>query len=102
MKMIPMCRGQATWSVCGRQKGAALMGANPADRGLLTSNFHLMTEQNKLAVSLGISGADVHDSLGLESLVRGIAPIRSRRGRPRRRRPAKLHPEKGYDCDHLR
>ncbi|MFH9330374.1 transposase, partial [Streptomyces althioticus] len=28
-------------------------------------------------------------------------PIRSRRG-PRRRRPAKLHADKGYDYDHLR
>jgi hypothetical protein len=32
-------------------------------------------------------------------LVRGIPPIRSGRG-PRRRRPAKLHTDKGYD--HLR
>ncbi|AMM10995.1 putative transposase [Streptomyces albidoflavus] len=28
-------------------------------------------------------------------------PIRSRRG-PHRRRLAKLHADKGYDCDHLR
>jgi transposase len=33
--------------------------------------------------------------------VRGIPPIRSRRG-PRRRRPAKLHADKGYDYDYLR
>jgi transposase len=43
----------------------------------------------------------MHDSLGLPPLVRGIPPIRSRRG-PRRRRPAKLHADKGYDYDHLR
>jgi transposase len=34
-------------------------------------------------------------------LVQGIPPIRSRRGR-RRRRPGKLHGDKGYDYDHLR
>jgi len=34
-------------------------------------------------------------------LVRGIPPIRSRRGR-RRRRPGKLHGDKGYDYQHLR
>ncbi|MFG2639222.1 transposase, partial [Streptomyces sp. NPDC048362] len=34
-------------------------------------------------------------------LVKGIPPIRSRRG-PRRRRPAKLHADKGYDYAHLR
>ena len=33
--------------------------------------------------------------------MRGIPPIRSRRG-PRRRRPGKLHRDKGYDDDHLR
>jgi hypothetical protein len=43
----------------------------------------------------------MHDSLGLKPLVRGIPPIRSRRG-PRRRQPAKLHADKGDDYDHLR
>lgn len=33
--------------------------------------------------------------------MRGIPSIRSRCG-PRRRRPAKLHADKGYDYDHLR
>jgi len=41
-----------------------------------------------------ISAANTHDSQGLERLVRGIPPIRSRRG-PRRRRPAKLHADNG-------
>lgn len=43
----------------------------------------------------------MHDSQGPEPLVRGNPPIRSRRG-PRRRRPAKLHADKGYDYDYLR
>ena len=42
-----------------------------------------------------------HPRQGLERLVRGIPPIRPRRG-PRRRRSAKLHGDKGYDYDHLR
>lgn len=50
---------------------------------------------------MGISAANCHESLGLQPLVRGIPPVRSRRG-PRRRRPAKLHADKGYDYDHLR
>jgi transposase len=37
----------------------------------------------------------------LVPLVTGIPPIRSRRG-PRRRRPAKLRADKGYDQDELR
>lgn len=34
-------------------------------------------------------------------LVRGIPPIRSRRG-PRPSRPGNLHGDKGYDYQHLR
>ncbi|MFE1987442.1 IS5 family transposase [Streptomyces mirabilis] len=100
-------RGKLDWSRCaiatsvsGRQKGP-LTGPNPTDRGKSGSKIHLITDRNGLPLSLGISGANMHDSLGLEPLVRGIPPIRSRRG-PRRRRPAKLHADKGYDYDHLR
>ncbi|GAA2437703.1 hypothetical protein GCM10010191_60840 [Actinomadura vinacea] len=52
-------------------------------------------------MSVGISAANTHDKLALQPLVRGIAPVRSRRG-PRRRRPAKLHGDKGYDFTDLR
>lgn len=42
----------------------------------------------------------MHDTQALIPQVKGIPPIRSRRGR--RRRPGKLHADKGYDYDHLR
>jgi transposase len=45
--------------------------------------------------------ANTHDSLALIPPVQAIPAIRSRRG-PRRRRPAKLHADKGYDYPHLR
>lgn len=54
-----------------------------------------------MPLSVGISAVNTHDKLALEPLVRGIAPIRSRRG-PRRRRPAKLHGDKLYDYPDLR
>jgi hypothetical protein len=38
------------------------------------------TERTGLPISVAISGATTHDSLALEPLVRGIPPIRSRRG----------------------
>ncbi len=63
--------------------------------------IHLIVDRNGLPLSIGISGANLHDSQALELLVRGIPPIRSRRG-PRRRRPTKLHGDKGYDYSHLR
>ncbi len=49
--------------------------------------MHLITDRNGVSLSLGISDASLHDSLGPQPLVRGIPPIRSRRC-PRRRRPA--------------
>ncbi len=58
--------------------------------------MHVICDRNGLPISVGISGANLHDSQALVPLMRGIPPIRSRFG-PRRRRPAKLHADKGYD-----
>lgn len=63
-----------------RGKRGPLTGPNPTDRGKAGSKIHLLTDRNGLPLSLGISGANMHDSQGLEPLVRGIPPIRSRRG----------------------
>lgn len=82
-------------------KRGQLTGPNPTGRGKLGSKIHLVTDRNGLPLSLGISGANLHDSQALEPLIRGIPPICSRRG-PRRRRPGKLHADKGYDYDGLR
>jgi hypothetical protein len=71
------------------------------DRGKYGSKIHLITERSGLPLSVGVPGANVHDSQALIPLVQGIPPIRSRRGR-RRRKPGKLHGDKGYDYDHLR
>ncbi|WP_406340582.1 IS5 family transposase [Streptomyces sp. NBC_01578] len=71
------------------------------DRGKYGSKIHLITERTGLPLSVAISGANLHDSQALIPLVQGIPPIRSRRGR-RRRKPAKLHADKGYDYSHLR
>ncbi|SEG91983.1 Transposase DDE domain-containing protein [Thermomonospora echinospora] len=88
-----------------RQRASAqrgdLTGPNRLDRGKNGSKIHLITERTGLPISVAISAANLHDSQVLQPLIRGIPPIRSRRG-PRRRRPAKLHGDKGYDYDHLR
>ncbi len=78
-----------------------LTGLNPVDRGKYGSKIHLITERTGLPLSVGIYGANAHDRQALIPLVKGIPPIRSRRG-PRRRRPGKLHADKGYDYLHLR
>ncbi|WP_419249248.1 IS5 family transposase [Streptomyces luteogriseus] len=101
-------RGELDWSRCAIDsvnmralKKGDLTGPNPVDRGKYGSKIHLVTERTGLPLSVGISGANTHDSQALIPLVRRIPPIRSRRGR-RRRRLGKLHGDKGYDYDHLR
>lgn len=77
----------------GPQRGQ-LTGPNPTDRGKKGSKIHLLVDRQGLPLSIGISAANLHDSQALIPLVRGIPPIHSRRG-PRRRRPGKLHADKG-------
>ena len=45
---------------------------------------------------MALTGANVHDSKVLAELVDSIVPVRGKRGRPRKR-PGKLHADKGYD-----
>ncbi|MFJ6493589.1 IS5 family transposase [Streptomyces californicus] len=100
-------RGELDWSRCAidsvnmRALKGDLTGPNPVDRGKYGSKIHLITERSRLPISVGISGANLHDSQALIPLVKGIPPIRSRRGR-RRRKPDKLHADKGYDYSYLR
>jgi transposase len=60
------------------------------------TRIYLLTDRAGLPLSVGISGGQHPRQTVLEPLVRGIAPIRSRRGARRRRRPAKPHGDKGY------
>ncbi|WP_241485167.1 IS5 family transposase [Nocardiopsis potens] len=101
-------RGELDWSRCAVDsvnmralKGGDLTGPNPVDRGKKGAKIHLITDRTGLPISMAISGANLHDSQALQPLVRAIPPIRSRRGR-RRRKPGKLHGDKGYDYTHLR
>ncbi len=48
-----------------------------------------------------LTGANTHDVKAALSTVQSIPPIQGRRGRPRRR-PERLHGDKGYDSDPLR
>ncbi|MBM7820367.1 transposase [Cellulosimicrobium cellulans] len=71
------------------------------DRGKKGSKIHVLTDANGLPLVVGVSAANLHDSLAAEPMVRGIPPVKSRRG-PRRRRLVKLRADKGYDVERLR
>ena len=55
-----------------------------------------MVDRKGIPLAVRLSGANVHDSMMLEETVDAIHPIKRPRGRPRKR-PDKLHADKGYD-----
>lgn len=63
-----------------------------------------MVDRNGLPLAVTVSASNVHDSQMLEATVDRIPALRlagKRRGRPRKR-PAKLHADKGYDYPRCR
>jgi len=78
-----------------------LTGPSPVDRGKPGSKLHVLTDAAGLPLAVAVSAANTNDQQALQPLVCAIPAVRSRRG-PRRRRPAKLHADKGYDVVELR
>jgi IS5 family transposase len=61
--------------------------------------YHLLIDASGVPLAVGLSAANTHDSQLLEQLVDAVPAVIGPRGRPGRprRRPAKLHGDKGYD-----
>lgn len=76
-----------------------MTGPNPTDRGKAGSKYHLLVDANGLPLHALLSAANTHDSKLFEPLLDSNPAVRGRRGRPGRprRRPEKLHADKGYD-----
>ena len=72
------------------------MGANPVDRGKPGSKLHLVCDGSGLPLTAVVTAANVNDTSLFQAVVEDIPPIRTPSGR-RRRRPGKLHADKGYD-----
>lgn len=60
-----------------------------------------MVDRAGVPLAVILTGANRHDSMVLTDVVDAVQPVRNRRGRPRKR-PAKLHADKGYDFDRCR
>ena len=58
-------------------------------------------DRRGVPLAVRLSAANVHDSKEFEPLLDAVRPIKGLWGRPRRR-PAKLHADKGYDFDRCR
>jgi transposase len=52
-------------------------------------------------LAVRLSPANTHDAVVLEEVLDAVPPVRRRHGRPRRR-PSKLHADKGYDYPRCR
>jgi transposase len=96
--------GQPGFDQRARQAGGELTGPNPTDRGKPGSKYHLLTDRRGIPLAVGLSAANTHDSVLLEAMVDAVPAIRGPCGRPGRprKRPAKLHCDKGYDYPRCR
>ncbi|THF86282.1 IS5 family transposase [Deinococcus sp. KSM4-11] len=85
-------------SPCGGEE----TGPDPTNRGKLGCKRHLVVDRNGLPLAVVISAANVHDSRMLEAAVDAMPGVRRGRvGRPRKR-PYKLHADKGFDFHRCR
>jgi transposase len=74
----------------------------PTDRGKAGSKYPLLVDAHGLPLNVLVSAANRHDSMLVEPLLDSMPAIRrGGRGHPRRR-PGKLHGDKGYDNPRVR
>jgi transposase len=66
------------------------------DRGKPGSKIHAISDRQGVPLTVVVSAANVNDHCVLQDVVDGVHPIRQPVGRPRKR-PGKLHGDKGYD-----
>ena len=77
------------------------MAPNPTDRGKLGSKRHIVVDARGIPLVILVSGANRHDSKMFERCVDAIPAIAGLGGCPRKR-PSKLHADKGYDYKRCR
>ncbi|MFE4779778.1 IS5 family transposase [Streptomyces sp. NPDC056716] len=82
-------------------KGGPKTGPSPVDRARTGSKHHLITEAHGIPLAVSLTGGNRNDVTQLMPLIEAVPPVRGRRGRPRRR-PDRLHADRGYDHDKYR
>ena len=83
------------------KKRGEYTGPSPVDRGKPGSKMHVLSDANKLPLLVGVSAANVHDSLALKPMVDGHQ-TRHDPHRGRHFKLQRLHADKAYDIPHLR
>jgi transposase len=79
--------------------GGEKTGPNPTDRGKQGSRRQLVVDGAGVPLAVRHTAANIHDSRMLEGSVEAVVPIRQPTGSSSspRKRPEKLHADKGYD-----
>jgi transposase len=72
------------------------VGANPVDRGKPGSKLHLVCDGSGLPLTAAATAANTGDTTMFQAVLDDVPPIRTPAGQ-RRRRPGKVHADKGYD-----
>lgn len=93
--------GEYRWRKRVQLPGGAETGPNPTDRSKLGSKRHIVVDARGVPLAIVVSGANRHDSMMFDSLIDAI-PAASGLDGPPRKRPAKLHADKGYDYERCR
>jgi transposase len=78
--------------------GGSKTGPNPTDRAKPGSKHHLLSDARGIPLSGSVTAANKNDITELKTLVEGIAPVKGRQGRARRR-PKKVQGDRGYDSE---
>nr|WP_230416179.1 IS5 family transposase [Micromonospora tarapacensis] len=93
---IDWCRASVDAMHVRAVKGGNLTGPSPVDRGKPGSKIHAMSDRGGLPLTVEVSAANVNDHIVLADVIDGVRPVCQPVGRPRKR-PGKLHGDKGYD-----
>ena len=85
-----------------RPRRGELTGPNPVDRGKPGTKYHLVMDAGGIPLAVGCR-PPTPTTPSCSQLVDAVPAIIGPRGRPGRprRRPAKLHADKAYDCPTL-
>jgi transposase len=82
-------------------KGGNKTGPSPVDRGKTGCKHHIIVEAHGFPLAAILTGGNRNDVTQLIPLIQAIPAIRGKPGQPRRR-PDRVHADRGYDHDEYR
>jgi transposase len=90
--------GQLDWSRASVDSASVgdHVGANPVDRGKPGSKLHLVCDGSGLPLTAAVTAANIGDTTVFQAVLDDVPLIRTSAGQ-RRRRPSKVHADKGGD-----